>query len=77
MTGGGRGRCPLLRLQGGGRQESIRGSDVNPREEHSPRKMGISGKQRGEWPRVIVRLLLGGGREGAKSDGKTMPPGPP
>lgn len=78
MTGGGRGRCPLLRLQGGGRQESIRGSDVNPREEHSPRKMGISGKQRGEWPRVIVRLLLGGGgREGAKSDGKTMPPGLP
>lgn len=28
-------------------------------------------------PLVIVRLLLGGGREGAKSDGKTMPPGPP
>lgn len=76
MTGGGRGRCPLLRLQGGGRQESIRGSDVNPREEHSPRKMGISGKQRGEWPRVIVRLLLGGGGEGEKR-WKNDAPGPP
>lgn len=67
----------------GGKQESIRGSDVNSREEHSPRKMGISGKQRSEWPRVIVHSpsssysssSLGGA--GGEKRWKNDAPGPP